>query len=65
MDILPTRGPRAFAVFVDSLRSEYDWLADALEEELAEDEEDEVFDEGDGGSQVDVSWKFIISGFVP
>jgi len=27
------RGPNAFRVFVESLREEYDWLVEALEEE--------------------------------
>jgi len=32
LDILPTRGPNAFGVFVKALReAKYDWLADKLE----------------------------------
>ena len=32
LDILPFRGPKAFDHFVESLREDYDWLADDLEE---------------------------------
>jgi len=32
LDILPTRGPNAFSIFVQALReAKYDWLADKLE----------------------------------
>ena len=30
LDILPYRGPKAFENFVESLREDYDWLADDL-----------------------------------
>ena len=33
LEILPSRGSNAFALFVESLREDYDWLADCLEEE--------------------------------
>ena len=33
LEILPSRGANAFALFVESLREDYDWLADCLEEE--------------------------------
>ena len=37
LDILPTRGPKAFGLFLDSLKLDYDWLAEALEEADGED----------------------------
>ena len=46
LDILPSRGPRAFSLFMESLRDEYDWLAETLEEAdpslVIDDEGDEV-----------------------
>jgi len=30
VDIIPTRGPTAFGIFVDALRQEYDWLVETL-----------------------------------
>jgi hypothetical protein len=42
LDLLPTRGPRAFDLFVECLREEYDWLADALEEEIDDEAVDDV-----------------------
>ena len=33
LEILPSRGSKAFSVFVESLREDYDWLADSLEDE--------------------------------
>ena len=35
LEILPNRGSQAFTLFVESLREDYDWLADTLEEEAA------------------------------
>ena len=32
LDLLPTRGPKAFHIFLDCLREDYEWLAEALEE---------------------------------
>ena len=44
LDILPFRGPKAFEHFVESLREDYDWLADDLEEAvLAKDDPEEDF----------------------
>jgi hypothetical protein len=31
LDILPSKGPKAFGVFLDALRDDYDWLVDDLE----------------------------------
>ena len=31
LDVLPSRGPKAFSYFLDSLREEYEWLAEELE----------------------------------
>ena len=45
LDILPYRGPKAFPIFVDVLKEDYEWLADDLEEALTlktEDVTDEV-----------------------
>ena len=33
LEILPSRGSKAFSLFVESLREDYDWLADSLEDE--------------------------------
>ena len=35
LEILPNRGSKAFSLFVEALREDYDWLADSLEEEAA------------------------------
>ena len=32
LELLPTRGPNAFQIFLDCLREDYEWLAEALEE---------------------------------
>ena len=49
LDILPYRGPKAFTVFVDALREDYEWLADDLEDALTakniEDDETDFIDE--------------------
>ena len=42
---MPYRGPKAFPIFVDVLKEDYEWLADDLEEALTlktEDVTDEV-----------------------
>ena len=39
LDLLPTRGPKAFSVFVKSLLDEYDWIADELQKDLSIDED--------------------------
>ena len=35
LEILPSRGSKAFSLFVEALKEDYDWLADSLEEEAA------------------------------
>ena len=47
IDLLPSRGPKAFGQFVEILKEDYDWLADYLESELPEGES-----EVDSGPQV-------------
>ena len=36
LDLLPTRGPRAFPVLLEALRQDYSWLRAGLLEELGE-----------------------------
>ena len=31
LDLLPTRGAKAFKLFVDALREDYEWLVDEIE----------------------------------
>ena len=31
LDTLPTKGPRAYSIFLDSLRENYSWLAEEIE----------------------------------
>ena len=52
LDILPRRGPKAFTNFVESLREDYDWLVDDLEEALVAKENGE--DGTDGGGDPDI-----------
>lgn len=45
LDLLPSRGPKAFNHFVESLREDYDWLADDLEEAIAAKDNPEEFED--------------------
>ena len=35
LEILPSRGRKAFSIFVQALKEDYDWLADSLEDEAS------------------------------
>ena len=51
LDILPYRGPKAFTIFVDALKEDYEWLAEDLEEaltlkpDLSDEPDNELIDE--------------------
>ena len=69
LDILPFRGPKAFDHFVESLREDYDWLADDLEEAvLAKDDPEQDFidnAEPDERTQEDILKEILNRGGVP
>ena len=69
LDVLPFRGPKAFDHFVESLREDYDWLADDLEEAVLakDDPEQDLIDnaEQDERSQEDILKEILNRGGVP
>ena len=44
MDLLPTRGAKAFKLFVDALREDYEWLVDEIESAVNNPEPSDAID---------------------
>ena len=57
MDLLPTRGAKAFKLFVDALREDYEWLVDEIESAVNNPEPSDAIDSSKFENVRDTVWK--------
>jgi len=57
LDLLPTRGAKAFKLFVDALREDYEWLVDEIESAVNNPEPSDAIDSSKIENVRDTVWK--------